>query len=560
MNTTSLPSQGQLLTENAELREKLAEAEELLNAIRAGEVDALVVQGSLGARVFTLQGPDAESSRLRGEMLAQVSDAVVAIDNEHRVIYLNAAAERQYGVTASEVLGRKLREVHAQRWLHPEDEDAQRNALLERGEWRGENLHVLRDGRVLAVEMSVSVFRHGGADGLIAVIRDVSERNRMVQALQDADRLKDEFLATLAHELRNPLAPVLNAVQLLHLRGPATPELQWVRDVILRQVRHLTRLIDDLMDVSRISRGKIELKRERIELAQAVKGAVETSRPLIEESGHELFVSVPARPIILDADLTRLTQVIWNLLNNAAKYMSRGGRIELCVEPQGTEVVVSVKDRGIGLPADKLPTIFGMFSQVESSLSRSQGGLGIGLYLVKRLVEMHGGSVEVHSEGLGKGAEFAIRLPISAGEESGQDVAARGATAVPASSLRILVVDDNLDAANSLAVLLRTMGNNVRTAHDGEEAVRAAGEFRPHVALLDIGMPKMNGYEAARAIRQQPWGQKLVLVAVTGWGQEEDKRRSKEAGFDHHLVKPVDPYAVMKQIAEWNCEKDFFKR
>jgi PAS domain S-box-containing protein len=550
MNNQSTPSQEQLLTDNADLRERLAEAEELLNAIRAGEVDALVVESSAGKRVFTLQGLDAESSRVRDEMLARVSDAIVAIDNEQRVTYLNAAAERQYGVTASGVLGRKLSEVHSQRWLRPEDEAAQQAALRERGEWRGENLHVLRDGRVLAVEMSVSVFRDGAASGVLAVIRDVTERNRMMQALQDADRLKDEFLATLAHELRNPLAPVLNAVQLLHMRGPATPELQWVRDVILRQVRHLTRLIDDLMDVSRINRGKIELKRDRIELAQAVQGAVETSRPLIEECGHELIVSLPARPIVIDADLTRLTQVLWNLLSNAAKYMSRGGRIDLRVETHGSEVVVSVKDNGIGLPADKLPTIFGMFSQVESSLSRSQGGLGIGLYLVKRLVEMHGGSVEVRSEGLGKGSEFSVRLPIGAREESGHDVIG-GETAVPTSSLRILVVDDNLDAVNSLAMLLRTIGNNVRTAHDGEEAVRAAGEFRPHVALLDIGMPKMNGYDAARAIRQQPWGHNVVLVAVTGWGQDEDKRRSKEAGFDHHLVKPVDPYAVMKQLAEW---------
>jgi PAS domain S-box-containing protein len=550
MNLRSIASEEQLLAENSELRDRLAAAEELLGAIRAGEVDALVVETSVGARVFTLQGLDAESSRLRGDMLAQVSDAVVAIDDEQHVTYLNAAAERQYGVTASEVLGRKLEEMHSQRWLHPEDEAAQKTALQEHGQWRGENLHVLRDGRVIAVETSVSVLHDGAAGGVLTVIRDVTERNRMLQALQEADHLKDEFLATLAHELRNPLAPVLNAVQLLHVKGPATPELRWVRDVIQRQVHHLTRLIDDLMDVSRINRGKIELKRERIELAQAVQGAIETSRPLIEECRHELIVSLPARPIILDADLTRMTQVIWNLLNNAARYTSRGGRIDLCVESHGSDVVISVKDNGIGLPAEKLPSIFGMFSQVESSLSRSQGGLGIGLYLVKRLVEMHGGSVDVRSEGLGKGSEFLVRLPVSAREESGHD-AVIGEMAPPMSSLRILVVDDNRDAVASLAMLLRTMGNNVRTAHDGEEAVRAAAEFRPHVALLDIGMPKMNGYDAARAIRQQPWGHNVVLVAVTGWGQDEDKRRSKEAGFDHHLVKPVDPYAVMKQLAEW---------
>jgi PAS domain S-box-containing protein len=552
VNKRSLPSQEQLLAENSELRGRLAETEELLGAIRAGEVDALVVETPVGARVFTLQGVDAESSRIRGDMLAQVSDAVVAIDDERRVIYLNAAAERQYGVTASEVLGRKLEQMHSQRWLHPEDEAAQKTALRERGEWRGETLHVLGDGRVVAVETSVSVFRDDAAGGVLAVIRDVTERNRMLEALKNADRLKDEFLATLAHELRNPLAPVLNAVQILAMKGPATPELRWVRDVIQRQVRHLSRLIDDLMDVSRINRGKIQLKRERVELAQAVQGAVETSRPLIEACGHELIVTIPARPIIVDADLTRLTQVLWNLLNNAAKYMPRGGRIDLCVDSHGREVVVSVKDRGVGIPADKLPIIFGMFSQVESSLSRSQGGLGIGLFLVKSLVELHGGSVEVRSEGLGKGSEFAVRLPISAQQESGHDATGEE-TPAPVPGLRVLVVDDNTDAVNSLAMLLRTMGSDVRTAHDGEEAVRAADEFRPHVALLDIGMPKMNGYEAARAMRQQPWGRDVVLVAVTGWGQDEDKRRSKEAGFDHHLVKPVDPYAVMKQLAEWKA-------
>jgi len=550
VNDPSIPSRDALLAENSELRERLAEAEELLAAIRAGEVDALVVESPVGAQVFTLQGLDAESSRLRGEMLAQVSDAVVAIDNEQRVTYLNAAAERQYGVTASEVLGRKLETMYSQRWPQPGDEAAQKTALREHREWRGENLHVLRDGRVIAVEASVSVFHDGAAGGVLAVIRDVTERNRMLEALKNADRLKDEFLATLAHELRNPLAPVLSAVQLLQLKGPATPELQWVKDVIQRQVRHLTRLIDDLMDVSRINRGKIELKRERIELAQALQGAIETSRPLIEQCGHELIVTVPARPIVVNADLTRLTQVFWNLLINAAKYMPRGGRIELCVDSHAGEVVISVKDQGIGIPADKLPVIFGMFSQVESSLSRSQGGLGIGLFLVKSLVEMHGGSAEVRSEGLGKGSEFAVRLPVSAEQQSG-DGAAGGQTPERVPGLRILVVDDNSDAVDSLAMLLGTMGNSVRIARDGEEAIRAADEFRPEVALLDIGMPKMNGYEAARAIRQRPWAQDLMLVAVTGWGQDEDKRRSKEAGFDHHIVKPVDAYAVMKQVAQW---------
>jgi PAS domain S-box-containing protein len=540
--------QDQLIAENAELRARLAEADELLHAIRSCEVDALVVEGTAGARVFTLQGLDAESNRFRGEILAQVSDAVVAVDSEYRVSYLNAAAERQYGVTASDVLGRKLRELLTQRFLRPEDEAAAKTALRERGQWRGERIHLLRDGRLLAVEMSVSVFRDGAAGGTLAVIRDVTERNAMMQALQEADRLKDEFLATLAHELRNPLAPVLNAVQLLTLRGPATPELHWVRDVIHRQVRHLTRLIDDLMDVSRVNRGKIELKRERIELATAVQGAVETSRPLIDECGHGLTVTLPPRPIVVDADLTRLTQVLWNLLNNAAKYMAPRGRIELTANTTGHDVVISVRDTGVGIAPDKLLTIFGMFSQVESSLSRSQGGLGIGLYLVKRLVEMHGGTIEARSDGLGQGSEFVVRLPISGHERSTHD-SRDGETAARVSNLRILVVDDNRDVATSFAMLLRAIGNNVRIAYDGEEAVQAAGQFRPDVAFLDIGMPKMNGYEAARAIRQQPWGHDMVLVAITGWGQQEDRKRSDEAGFDHHMIKPVDSDKLMSSLA-----------
>ena len=386
---------------------------------------------------------------------------------------------------------------------------------------------------------------------------DVSEQlqmaddlRRLTAELSEADRRKDEFLATLAHELRNPLAPVRNAVQLLHLKGPDIPELQWARDVIDRQMQGMTRLIDDLMDVSRISSNKLELRKERVELVKVVQGAVETSRPMIEQQGHELSVSLPAGPIILDADLTRLAQVFLNLLNNSAKYTEPGGRITLAAKRQGSDVVITVTDTGIGIPADKLPRIFEMFSQVEGSLSRSQGGLGIGLCLVKRLVEMHGGSVEAHSEGLGKGSEFVVRLPIVT--ERRNPLAPRPATVEPASTsaLRILVVDDNRDAASSIGMLLKIMGNSVRTAHDGEEAVTAAGEFRPQVVLLDIGLPKMNGYDVARCIRREPWGKNIVLIAVTGWGQDEDKRKSEEAGFDRHMIKPVDPQTLMKMLAE----------
>ncbi len=366
------------------------------------------------------------------------------------------------------------------------------------------------------------------------------ENTRLYQALRDADRRKDEFLATLAHELRNPLAPMRTAVELLRMKGQNIPELQLARDVIDRQTQAMTRLIDDLMDVSRINQGKVTLKREQIELVKIVQGAVETSQPLIEEMGHELTVTLPPRTVIVDADLTRLAQVILNLLNNAAKYTERGGRIAVRAELQGSEVVLSVTDTGIGIPADKLPTLFEMFSQVEGALSRSQGGLGIGLCLVKRLVEMHGGSVEAKSGGPGRGSEFVVRLPIVVEQTYPRLASQDGDKAKSISNLRILVVDDNRDAAQTLAMLIKIMGNNVHTAHDGEEAVAAAGKFRPDVVLCDIGLPKMNGYEACRRMKEQAWDKNMILIAVTGWGQDEDRRKSEEAGFDHHLVKPVD--------------------
>ena len=384
----------------------------------------------------------------------------------------------------------------------------------------------------------------------VGACTDVHEQKLAERALREADRRKDEFLASLAHELRNPLAPVRNALQILHLKEPAVPELRWARDVIDRQIQHLARLIDDLMDVSRISCGKIELQRERVELADIVQAAVEATRPLIEQCGHELSMELPTQPVYLDADLTRLAQVFCNLLNNAAKYSERGGRIVLTAECRGNEAVVSVRDTGVGIPADMLLRVFEMFTQVDRSLEKSQGGLGLGLSLVKRLVEMHGGRVEARSEGLGKGSEFVVRLPILI-EPMPTERQTRHAQlgAPPTSSHRVLVVDDNRDAADSLEMMLQIMGNDVCTAYDGVEAVRVAGEFRPDLVLLDIGLPKSNGYDTARAIRSEPWGKSMVLVAVTGRGQEEDRRRSKEAGFDQHLVKPVAPSTVMELLA-----------
>ncbi|MFO0960404.1 MAG: PAS domain S-box protein [Isosphaeraceae bacterium] len=378
---------------------------------------------------------------------------------------------------------------------------------------------------------------------------DIHELRLAQQELREADRRKDEFLATLAHELRNPLAPIRSAVQVVKAKGFTDPDLVWSRDVIDRQVGQMARLLDDLLDISRISRNTLELRRERVPLATVLEKAVETSRPLIEQMGHALAVEMPDEPIALDADEARLAQVFSNLLNNAAKYSDRGGRIWLAAERRGPEAAVIVRDEGIGIDPADLPHVFELFSQATPALDRALGGLGIGLSLVRGLVELHGGTVEARSEGHGRGSEFVVRLPAS--DPAGSDAA--GEVEDPAdwrSSLKILIVDDNRDGANSLAMMLRILGNETRSAYDGEEAVSAAGEFRPDVVLLDIGLPGINGYEACRRMRAQPWGRGMVIIAQTGWGQEEDRRKTQDNGFDYHLIKPVDTSALMKLLAE----------
>ncbi|HET9327794.1 MAG TPA: ATP-binding protein [Candidatus Eisenbacteria bacterium] len=389
----------------------------------------------------------------------------------------------------------------------------------------------------------------GVPDGWVAVVLDIDARRRSEEALKDADRRKDEFLATLAHELRNPLAPIRNATQILKLKGAAAHEVDWARDVIDRQMQHMTRLIDDLLDVSRITRNQIELRREHVSLSRVIHGAVETSRPLIDSLGHTLSLALPSEHIELDADLTRLAQAFANLLNNAAKFTERGGQITVAARREGSDVVVSVRDTGIGLPSDKLASVFDLFTQVDRSLERSRTGLGIGLTMVKRLVEMHGGSVTAHSDGLGRGSEFVVRLPIlSTSSATRTQSVADDVHPASQAGRRVLVVDDNDDSATSLGMMLGAMGYEVRTAADGVAGLRTAKEFRPDVALLDIGMPRMNGYELARRIREQPWGRSMVLIAVTGWGQAEDQARTIEAGFDEHLVKPVDPTTLLGRL------------
>lgn len=378
---------------------------------------------------------------------------------------------------------------------------------------------------------------------------DISEIKKMEEALRDADRRKDEFLATLAHELRNPLAPIRNSLQILKMPRVDVATAQQTRDMMERQVHHLVRLVDDLMDVSRVMRGKIELRKEQVELATVIARAVETAQPLIELQGHRLQIALPPDSLLLDADPVRLTQVVGNLLTNAAKYTEANGNIWVTAERERNHAVLRIRDNGIGIAPDMLPHIFELFVQVDHAATRSQGGLGIGLTLVKNLVEMHQGNVAAHSDGLGRGSEFVVRLPLasSAQTQSKSDDATQ--PSLPTSGNRLLVVDDNTDAAESLALLLRLKGHQVRVAHNGLSALDIVSNYRPQIVLLDIGMPGMDGYEVARRIRKQPGLESVVLAALTGWGQQEDRRRSADAGFDHHLVKPVDPNDLMTLLA-----------
>ncbi len=395
------------------------------------------------------------------------------------------------------------------------------------------------------------LLRWFGTNTDITEQRDTAEELRGVAAeLSEADRRKDDFLATLAHELRNPLAPISSSLEILRLAKDNEVVRERARLVMERQVRQLVRLVDDLLDVSRINSDKLDLRRQRMLLSAAVNSAVETSRPLLDAAGLQLSVMLPDEPIELDADLTRLAQVFSNLLNNAAKFTDRGGSVTLTAAREQAEAVVTVKDNGIGIAPGHLGRIFDMFSQVGSSMERSHGGLGIGLSLVRRLVELHGGRVEARSKGSGRGSEFIVRLPVMPAAAEPAAAVAKAATA-GAHGLRILVVDDNLDAAVALSALLEMMGNETRMVHDGLAAVAAAADWRPDVVLLDIGLPGLNGYEAARRIREHAAGARMVLCALTGWGQDGDRLKSRDAGFDHHLVKPVDPTVLERLLAGW---------
>jgi PAS domain S-box-containing protein len=385
--------------------------------------------------------------------------------------------------------------------------------------------------------------------GLAAATAIALENAWLLARIREADQRKDEFLAVLAHELRNPLAPIRNALHILQSPLAGRDLCTQARDTMERQIDHMVRLVDDLLDVSRITRGKIELRREQVELASVIRSAIETSRPQIEEYSHLLTVELSSGPVYLNADLVRLSQVFANLLNNAAKYTPPGGQIRLTVKPAGASVEVSVRDSGIGISADMLPRIFDMFAQVNSSLERAQGGLGIGLTLVKTLAEMHGGRVEVISDGLGKGSQFTVHLPViptMASEKAEPEAKPAGESA---KGLRVLVVDDNEASAKTMGWTMELLGHGVQLAHNGPDAITLGASYKPHIVLLDIGLPGMSGYDVCEQMRRMPEFARTVFVAQTGWGQEQHRQRSKEAGFHHHLVKPVD-MAMLQQLLD----------
>jgi two-component system, chemotaxis family, CheB/CheR fusion protein len=474
---------------------------------------------------------------------------IFTTDTDGGCTYSNPRCQAICGFTFEQALGREWCQ-----FLHPDD----RGRVLEEwsakaraaAEYSGECRFRHPDGSVRCAYVRTSPMLADDARllGHVGTVEDITARKEAEAALEESARQKDEFLAVLAHELRNPLAPIRTALELMRLAAGNPAVREKAHTVMARQLKQLVRLVDDLLDVSRITRGKIGLHRERVDVGAVIQNAVETSRPFIEAAGHDLTVTLPPEPVYIDADPTRLAQVFANLLNNAAKYTDSSGAIHLAAERHDNSVTVRVRDTGIGIPADMLSHIFEMFTQVDRSLERTHGGLGIGLTLAKRLVEMHGGTIEARSEGAGCGSEFIVQLPaVAIDPAEGADKLSRGAEGLAAPPRRILVVDDNRDAADSLALALQIKGHQVRTAHDGVAAIDAVAEFRPDVVLLDIGMPRLNGHDVARHLRHRHGTERPVLIALTGWGQDEDRRRSHEAGFDHHLVKPADP-AVLEAL------------
>jgi PAS domain S-box-containing protein len=477
--------------------------------------------------------------------------AIFMLSPQGYVASWNAGAERIKGYKAEEIIGKHFSYLYSPEAIAQGKPEQELRAAVEHGRIEDEGWRVRKDGQKFWANVVITALRdkEGRLRAFAKVTRDLTDRRR-IEELQEADRLKNEFLALLAHELRNPLAPIRSALHVLGQAGASPADVRRSREIAERQVRHMARLLDDLLDVALISQGQMELRPEVIDLASVVSRAVEAVRPLIQQRRQDLTVSVPPGSLWIEADASRLEQILTNLLNNAVKYTDAGGRIWLTGEPEGENVLLRVRDSGIGIEPVLLPGIFDLFFRADRRLDRSAAGVGVGLTLVKKLVELHGGTVEALSPGRGKGSEFVVRLPRAGIPRAEEPLAEDESPSADQRALRVLVVDDNVDAADGLAMLLRLNGEQVRVAYDGPTALMIAREFRPQVALLDIGMPHMDGYQVARRLRQEPATRQALLVALTGWGQLEDLRKTKEAGFDHHLVKPTEPARVEKLLAD----------
>jgi PAS domain S-box-containing protein len=483
----------------------------------------------------------AEELQRLAAIVESSDDAIISKTLEGIITTWNPGAERMFGYTADEAVGRSITML-----IPPEhvDEEPAILARLRRGERidHYETVRMTKTGERLDISLSVSPIKNleGTVIGASKIARDITRQKHAEEALREADRRKDEFIATLAHELRNPLAPIRHAAAISKAENATEAQKRWSHDVISRQVQHMALLLEDLLDVSRITRGTLELRIEMTELAEVLDAAIETARPSIEAKRHKLTVDVPEEPVWFAADPLRLAQVLANLLTNASKYTDAGGKIQLHASSDDTAVTISVRDNGMGIPRAALGKVFEMFAQVHANDDRADGGLGIGLALTKGLMELHGGTIEAQSPGPGKGSEFTVRLPMrKLAKTASAPVRDRAVRAV--APRRVLIADDNHDAAEGLAVLLRMDGHEVTVVHDGLQALRAFESEAPDVALLDIGMPKLNGYELARRLRNTDRGRSVTLVAVTGWGQDSDKTNALAAGFDHHFTKPLEP-------------------
>lgn len=540
------PVNAPVLTADGEVEYILHRVEEASAQVNRDAIAMLEAQKLLQADRERLMAESETQRRIYETALNSTPDFVYVFGLDHRAMYANEALLKVWGV--DDVRGKRWMDLGYEQW-HADMHDAEIDRVIStRAPIRGEIPFTGTNGtRVYDYIFAPVLDSQGQVVAIAGTTRDITDRQAAEQALRQqaanlaqADRAKDEFLATLSHELRNPLAPLRNSLELLRRIDSGNAKAEPVRAIMERQVNHLVRLVDDLLEVSRISRGTLSLRQERVEVANIVRSAVETSEPLMMTAGHALEVQLPQEPLWVEGDPVRLAQVLANVLNNAAKYSEDGGRVTVRAGSQDGHAVISVRDTGIGIDPELLPRMFEMFSRGQRDSAQAQGGLGIGLALSRRLAEMHGGRLDGYSEGAGRGSEFVVRLPLASVEDAPLAAPGTPAQGLGLQGLATLVVDDNRDAGDSLGQVLTLLGADVRVARDGLEALEAFAAFRPRVVLLDIGMPGMNGYEVARAIRSRFPDPPTTLVALTGWGQESDRRRAREAGFDHHLVKPAE--------------------